>query len=101
MTPIPAPDDTAHHDTVLMAEVTEVNTLLGRYVLRFLDADARRTAPLSTTDERVLARRVAAIAEGLHARADRRERHSQPPALVPPALVGQHSPEADDARHIN
>lgn len=82
MNQIPPPDEAAHRDNVLMADVTEVNTLLGRYVLRFLDADARQATPLSTTDERALAHRVAAVAKGLQERADRRDRHGEPPALV-------------------
>lgn len=47
----PPLDDTAHNDTVLMADGTEVNTLLGGYVLRFLDTDGKRAAPMSTKDE--------------------------------------------------
>jgi hypothetical protein len=65
-----------------MAEVTQVNTLLGRYVLRFLDADAGRAAALSTEDERALAERVAGMADGLRARADRRDQHGDPPPLM-------------------
>lgn len=95
MNQIPPPDDVAHQDNVLMADVTEVNTLLGRYVLRFLDIDARRAAPMSTKDERALAIRVAAVAKGLQARADRRDRHGEPPALI-----GRHSRELDHADPI-
>jgi hypothetical protein len=79
---IPPPDNAAHLDNVLMSDVIDVNTLLGRYVLRFLDSDAGRATPLSTKDERALAGRVAAVAEGLQARANRRDRHGEPPALV-------------------
>lgn len=82
MNAIPPPDDAAHQDGVLMAEVTEVNTLLGRYVLRFLDSDAGRGAELPPADERALANRVAAVARELRARAARRERHGDPPPLV-------------------
>ena len=82
MTAVPPPDEAAHHDNVLMAEVTQVNTLLGRYVLHFLDADAGRTEPLSVADERALADRVARIAEGLRARAQRRELYGTPRLLV-------------------
>lgn len=68
-----------------MHEVTVVNTLLGRYVLRFLDADAGRCEPLSTEDERTLAGEVAAVAEGLRARAERRDRPGEPgiPSSLP------------------
>lgn len=79
---IPPPDDAAHEDGLLMAELTRVNTLLGRYVLRFLDADADRAEPVSIVDERALAGRVAKAAEGLHARAERRERHGNPLPLI-------------------
>lgn len=56
-----------------MAEVANVNALLGRYVLRLLDTDAGRGLPLTTNDERALANRVAAVSDGLRARASRRE----------------------------
>lgn len=82
MNQIPPPDDTTHHDNVLMADVVEVNTQLGRYVLRFLDTDAGRAAPMSIEDERALAVRVSAVAARLYARADRRDRHGRPSAFV-------------------
>lgn len=74
--------EAAHQDGVLMADVTRVNTMLGRYVIRFLDADDARAEPLSTEDERALADQVAAVADGLRARADRRERQGNPPPLI-------------------
>ena len=98
MKPIPPPDDAAHHDNVLMADVTQVNTLLGRYVLHFLDADAKRAIPVSTTEERSLANRVAALAKGLRARADRRDQHGEPPALV--GHCNDQYPREADAQHI-
>ena len=91
MTAVPPPDEAAHVDNLLMAEVTSVNTQLGRYVLRFLDADAGRAGPLPVDDERALADRVAAMADGLHARADRRDQHGEPMRLLGPAM-----PEAAD-----
>jgi hypothetical protein len=91
MTAIPPPDETAHLDNLLMAEVASLNAQLGRYVLRFLDADAGRTEPLSVDDERKLADQVAAAAEGMHARAARRDQHGEPLRLVGSAL-----PEAAD-----
>ncbi len=75
MIDMPPPDDAAHLDFVLMAEITHANTLLGRYVVRFLDADAGRAEPLSTEDERALADQVSAVAEKMRARAMRRERN--------------------------
>ena len=85
MTTIPPPDDAAYQDNVLMAAIAHVNNQLGRYVLRFLDADAGRAEPLSSSNERALADSVAAIAEGLRARADRRDQHGEAPCLVGPA----------------
>ncbi len=99
MNQIPPPDDATHHDNLLMADVTEVNTLLGRYVLRFLDADAGSAAPLSTQDERALAVRVAVVAEGLQARADRRDRHGEPPTLIG-ICRDRYSREAHNAQQI-
>jgi hypothetical protein len=57
-----------------MHEVTVVNAQLSRYVLRFLDADAGRAAPMPIADERALADKVSAVADGIRARAERRER---------------------------
>jgi len=91
MTAVPPPDEAAHADNVLMAEVTSVNTQLGRYVLRFLDADAGRVEPLSVDDERKLADQVAVAAEGMHARAARREQDGEPLSLLGPSM-----PEATD-----
>ena len=85
MTAVLPPDEAAHEDNVLMAAVANVNNQLGRYVLRFLDVDAGRAEPLSPYDERALADSVTAIAEGLRARATRRERHGESPCLVGPA----------------
>lgn len=79
---IPPPDDAAHQGGMLVAELTQVNTLIGRYVLRFLDADAGRAEPLSTDDERALADRVTRAAEALRTRAARRALASNPPPLV-------------------
>lgn len=88
----PPPDEAAHHDNLLMAEMASLNNQLGRYVLRLLDADAGRAEPLSTNDERALSDRVAALAMGLRARADRRDTDGKPPRMVCSAL-----PEATDA----
>jgi hypothetical protein len=95
---IPPPDPVAHQDGLLMAELARVNTLLGRYLLRFLDADASRAEPLSTDDERAPAGRVAEVADGLRARAARRELHGNPPPdrpMRPPGTVIR-SPRAAD-----
>lgn len=94
MSPIPPRDDAAHDDSVLMAAIANVNNQLGRYVLRFLDTDADRSEPMSPFDEHALADAVNAIAEGLHARATRRQRHGEPPALT---CAAPHTTITDDA----
>jgi hypothetical protein len=78
MRAIPPPDEAAHLDSVFIAEVAGVNSQLSRYLLRLLDADAGRAEPLSVADERALAERVAAVAEGLRSRAGRRDQHCEP-----------------------
>jgi hypothetical protein len=82
---VPPPDPVAHEDGLLMADVTAMNTELGRYVLRFLDADSGRAEPLSVTDELALADKVTAVADGLRARAVRRQRDGDPTPLIGPA----------------
>lgn len=87
-----APSDSGwRDDKALIAELSTLNTKVTRYILRQLDADARRTAPPSVTEERALGRCLAVIATKLAARADRREvldTRAQLPALEP-------SPETD------
>jgi hypothetical protein len=70
---IPPPDESAHEDSVLIAELAEINTMIGRYILRFLDTDAGRTEPISPEDERALVERASRAIDTLRARADRRE----------------------------
>jgi hypothetical protein len=72
------PDDHAHEDGLLMHELTVVNNMIGRYVVRFLDADAGRVQPISATDEHTLADRLARTADAIRARATRRARDEQP-----------------------
>jgi hypothetical protein len=85
MNRIPPPDDDAHQDGLFMHELTVVNNLLGRYVVRFLDADAGRAEEITTDEERDLAGRVAAVSVGLRARAARRDRHGNPRPLLNPS----------------
>jgi len=75
---IPPPDDDAHEDGLFVHELTVVNNLLGRYVIRYLDVDAGRAESITTDEERTLAARVAAVAVGLRARAARRDRRGSP-----------------------
>ncbi len=75
MKDVPPPDEAAHQDGRLMHELSTVNAMLSRYVLQFLDADAGRIEPLSITDERTLAARLAEAASAVQARVERREQH--------------------------
>lgn len=75
---IPAPDDAAHDDGLLMHELTVVNSQLGRYVLRYLDADAGHAEPINPSDERALADRLGRAAEAIGNRAEGREQDKQP-----------------------
>jgi hypothetical protein len=72
------PDDVAHEDGLLMHELTVVNAMLGKYVLRYLDADARRADPIPTAEERSLADRLTAAADGIRTRAARRDESERP-----------------------
>lgn len=74
--------DAARDDAVLMREVTVVNTLLGRYLLRFLDADAGRADQIEIADETALADQLATVAKGIHRRAERRARYGNPRPLI-------------------
>ena len=68
---IPPPDEAAHEDNVLVAELAAVNTMIARYILRLLDADAGRAGPISIEDERALVERATRVVESLRARAQR------------------------------
>lgn len=74
---VPPPDETAHQDSVLIAELATVNTQLARYVLRYIDAEANRATPIPTEDEYRLADRLTAAAEAVRARAQRRDQQER------------------------
>jgi hypothetical protein len=82
MNTVPPPDEVAHQDGVLMAHVSKLNDQLGRYVLRFLAADALHAEPMSPQAEDSLAERVADVADAMRARADRRAQHGDPAPLI-------------------
>lgn len=69
--------DDAHEDGLLMHELTVVNTMIARYIVRFLDADAGRATPVSITDEHTFADRLTHAAEAIRARAIRRAQSEQ------------------------
>jgi len=71
---IPPPDEDARQDSVFLAELATLNTLLARYFLRSTGVDDRTSAEISPDDERLLAERLVAAADGLRDRAGRRER---------------------------
>ncbi len=73
-----ASNDQAHDDGRLMHELTAVNTMVTRYVVRFLDADAGRVGPISVADEQALADALSGAAVAVRARASRRARDEQP-----------------------
>jgi hypothetical protein len=75
---VPGPEDAAHDDGLLMHELIVLNSQVGRYLLRFLDADAGRAEPISPPDEHALADQLARAAEAMHKRATRREQDKQP-----------------------
>jgi len=74
----PGPHDTDREDDLLMHDLTVVNAMLGRYVLRYLDEGARRAGPIATADEHALADRLTAAADRIRARADRRTQQDRP-----------------------
>jgi hypothetical protein len=74
-------------DNALFAELAKLNTQVTRYVLHQLDADARRTEPPSVEEERALSENLAALADTLRARADRRAALSEQPAGIEGEIV--------------
>jgi hypothetical protein len=72
------PHAAAHEDGLLMHELTVVNGMIGRYVLRYLDEDAQRADPPPPAEEHALADRLSAAADGIRTRAERRSQQEQP-----------------------
>lgn len=66
------PGDTYHHDKQLLADLSSLNGQISRYVLRYLDAEAKRGVPTTPDDERALATRIIQVGEALEARAKSR-----------------------------
>lgn len=69
-------------EKALVADLSTLNTQIGRYVLRLLDADAGRAEQVSVDDERALAGRLAGLASTLRARVERRAALGELPATV-------------------
>jgi hypothetical protein len=70
---VPEPDESARLDAELMAELSNANAQLARYVLRFLDADARRAEPVPISEEFRLASCLSVASKAIHARAELRK----------------------------
>jgi hypothetical protein len=112
----PASDEAASHhpsqllsgdedwqaEKALLADLSELNTDIARYVLRQLDVDAGRARPISVADERALAKKVDQLGTALHARADRREALGELTATVegktaqPRAIEPSREPRMDN-----
>jgi len=68
------PGDSAFHDdNQFLAELTELNGLIGRYVLRHLAAGAGRTTPSSPHDEHALGEHLVQVGQAMRTRADQRQ----------------------------
>jgi hypothetical protein len=72
MNGVPPPDEVSHQDRVLIAEIGKLNEQLGRYILRYLAADALQAEPIDIADERVLADAMTKLAHKVQERARRR-----------------------------
>lgn len=75
------PLEGGHEDGVLMADLASANTLISRYVLMFLDADAGRRDPWSVESELELVDKLRRAAEGVEARSFKRLGAKAPWAL--------------------
>jgi len=76
------PGDQAYRDDKqLVADLAALNEQLSRYVVRMLDADARRTEPVSVADEWRFAQRLRTMADRVKQRADRRGAPDTPSLL--------------------
>lgn len=67
-------DEHYHHDKRLVAKLADLNGHLTGYLLRHLDADAKRTTPISPDDEHDLGTRLVRLGMMVIGRADRRQR---------------------------
>jgi hypothetical protein len=70
---VPPPDEAAHLDSRLMAELSTLNYLVGQHVVKFYEADAGQITPTSIADDLALAGSLTAAAAALRARAERRK----------------------------
>jgi hypothetical protein len=61
-----------HDELVLITELSKVNRQIGQYVLRALDADAKRAEPTPPDSEHALGEHLAALGQRLQERATQR-----------------------------
>jgi hypothetical protein len=68
------PGDLAYHDDKqLIADLTTLNGQISRYVLRHLDAEAKRAVPTSPDDDRALGLHLVRFGTAVLERAERRQ----------------------------
>lgn len=70
-------DETYHDDKQLIADLTDLNGQISRYLLRHLDAEAGRSVPTSTDDEHDLGVQLARLGLQVLERAERRRKPLQ------------------------
>jgi hypothetical protein len=70
-------DETFHDDKQLIAELTDLNGQISRYLLRHLDAEAGRSVPTSTDDEHDLGMQLVRLGLQVLERAERRRQPLQ------------------------
>jgi hypothetical protein len=64
-----------------IAELSSLNTWIGRYVMRYLDADARRTQPATTQDDQALGDRLVALGLAMQTKARQGELNHGGPVI--------------------
>lgn len=88
-------------DKALLADLSELNTAIARYVLRQLDVDAGQAKPVSITDEQEFGRKLSELGERVQGRAERRRAEGgdqviEGEAAQPQALEPGHEPGMDN-----
>ena len=62
-------DSDWREESMFIAELTRLNTWIGRYVMRYLDADAGRTQPATAHDDQVLGDQLVALGLAMQTKA--------------------------------
>lgn len=71
-------DEAWSEDNVLLADISDLNAAIARYVLRQLDVDARQAAPMPVGDEQTLGRQLVDLGERVQRRAARQAAQAKP-----------------------